>query len=130
MSQTATDDAKVENLEEVVTTEPEAEQRWIERGPQKRLMLFSGRSHPVLAQHIADKLGIGLGAVELETFANGETYCHYKESIRGSDVFLVQTGCPPVDRNLMELLLLAQAAKLASAKRITAVMPWFPYSRQ
>ena len=130
MSQTATDDAQVEDLEGVMTTDPQPEQRWIERGPSKRLMLFSGRSHPVLAQHIADKLGIELGAVELETFANGETYCHYKESIRGSDVFLVQTGCPPVDRNLMELLLMAQAAKLASAKRITAVMPWFPYSRQ
>jgi len=130
VSQTATDDAQVEGLEGAMTTDPEPEQRWIERGPRKRLMLFSGRSHPVLAQHIADKLGIELGAVELETFANGETYCHYKESIRGSDVFLVQTGCPPVDRNLMELLLMAQAAKLASAKRITAVMPWFPYSRQ
>jgi len=130
VSQTATDDAQVEDLEGVMTTDPQPEQHWIERGPSKRLMLFSGRSHPVLAQHIADKLGIELGAVELETFANGETYCHYKESIRGSDVFLVQTGCPPVDRNLMELLLMAQAAKLASAKRITAVMPWFPYSRQ
>jgi ribose-phosphate pyrophosphokinase len=93
-------------------------------------MLFSGRSHPALAQDIADKLGIELGAVELKTFANGETYCHYLESIRGSDVFLVQTGCEPVDRNLMELLFMIQAAKLASAKRITAVMPWFPYSRQ
>jgi ribose-phosphate pyrophosphokinase len=130
VSQMATDDAQVEELEGAMTTDPQPEQRWIERGPSKRLMLFSGRSHPVLAQHIADKLGIELGAVELETFANGETYCHYKESIRGSDVFLVQTGCPPVDRNLMELLLMAQAAKLASAKRITAVMPWFSYSRQ
>ncbi len=130
MSQMATDDAQVEDLEEAMTVDPQPEPRWIERGPSKRLMLFSGRSHPGLAQNIADKLGIELGAVELETFANGETYCHYLESIRGSDVFLVQTGCPPVDRNLMELLLMAQAAKLASAKRITAVMPWFPYSRQ
>jgi len=130
VSQTATDDSQVADLETAMTTDPKPEQHWIERGPQKRLMLFSGRSHPALAQRIADKLGIELGAVELETFANGETYCHYKESIRGSDVFLVQTGCPPVDRNLMELLLMAQAAKLASAKRITAVMPWFPYSRQ
>ena len=66
----------------------------------------------------------------LKTFANDETYCRYEESIRGADVFIVQTGCPPVDKNLMELLLMIQAAKLASAKRITAVIPWFPYSRQ
>src|SRR6516165_12686981 len=103
---------------------------WIERGPSKRLMAFSGRSHPDLAAAIAEKLGVELGEIELETFPNGETYCRYCESIRGADVFLVQTGCDPVDRNLMELLLMIQAAKLASAKRITAVIPWFPYSRQ
>ncbi|HEU0303981.1 MAG TPA: ribose-phosphate pyrophosphokinase [Gaiellaceae bacterium] len=105
-------------------------EHWIERGPLKRLMVFAGRSHPELAQRIAEQLGVELGDVELNTFANGETYCRYNESIRGSDVFIVQTGCEPVDRNLMELLFMIQAAKLASAKRITAVVPWFPYSRQ
>ena len=108
-------------------TRPE---HFIERGPQRRLMLFSGRSHPALAGAIASKLGLELGEVELKTFANGEAYCRYLESIRGMDVFIVQTGCEPVDRNIMELLLMIQAAKLASAKRITAVIPWFPYSRQ
>ena len=103
---------------------------WIERGPQKRLMVFSGRSHGDLAQAIARQLGVELGEIALEQFANGETYCRYLESIRGADVFLVQTGCEPVDRNVMELLFMIQAAKLASAKRITAVIPWFPYSRQ
>ena len=98
--------------------------------PQKRLMVFAGRSHGELAEKIADKLGVELGEIELGGFANGETYCRYCESIRGADVFLVQTGCEPVDRNLMELLLMIQAARLASAKRITAVIPWFPYSRQ
>ncbi len=98
--------------------------------PKKRLMVFSGRSHPDLANRIANQLGVELGHVALETFANGETYCRYEESIRGADVFLVQTGCRPVDQNLMELLLMIQAAKLASAKRITAVIPWFAYSRQ
>jgi ribose-phosphate pyrophosphokinase len=93
-------------------------------------MLFSGRSHPELAARMAESLRVELGAVELATFPNGETYCRYHESIRGADVFVVQTGCDPVDRNLMELLLMIQAAKLASAKRITAVVPWFPYSRQ
>jgi ribose-phosphate pyrophosphokinase len=105
-------------------------EHFIERGPQRRLMLFSGRSHPALAGAIASKLGLELGEVELKTFANGEAYCRYLESIRGMDVFIVQTGCEPVDRNIMELLLMIQAAKLASAKRITAVIPWFPYSRQ
>src|SRR5215211_3242066 len=103
---------------------------WIERGPQKKLMVFAGRSHPELALRIADQLGVELGEVELHTFGNGETYCRFDESIRGADVFIVQTGCLPVDQNVMELLFMVQAAKLASAKRITAVIPWFPYSRQ
>jgi ribose-phosphate pyrophosphokinase len=103
---------------------------WLERGPQKRLMVFSGSSHPGLAQRIAEQLGVELGEIELHTFGNGETYCRYDESIRGADLFIVQTGCSPVDQNLMELLLMIQAAKLASAKRITAVIPWFPYARQ
>src|SRR5919201_5513494 len=98
--------------------------------PQKRLMVFAGRSHQDLAEQIAERLGVELGEVELETFANDETYCRYCESVRGADVFIVQTGCPPVDKNLMELMLMIQAAKLASAKRITEVIPWFPYSRQ
>jgi ribose-phosphate pyrophosphokinase len=103
---------------------------WIERGPHKRLMLFSGRSNHELAMRIGERLGVELGEVTLKSFANGETYCRYEESVRGADVFLVQTGCEPVDRNLIELLIMIQAAKLASAKRITAVVPWFPYSRQ
>ena len=103
---------------------------WIERGPQKRLMVFSGRSHPELARRIAEQLGVELGEVTTETFANGETYVRYDESIRGADVFIVQTGCNPIDQHLMELFLLIQAAKLASAKRITAVIPLFPYARQ
>src|SRR6266540_6934712 len=116
---------------EVTPTSPESNPgHWIERGPQKRLMVFAGRSHPELAQRIAEHLGVQLGDVELKTFANDETYVRYCESIRGADVFIVQTGAEPVDRNLMELLLMIQAAKLASAKRITAVVPWFPYSRQ
>jgi len=116
---------------EVTPAAPETKpNHWIERGPQKRLMVFSGRSHPDLAQRIAEHLNVELGDVVLTTFANDETYVRYGESIRGADVFIVQTGAQPVDRNLMELLLMIQAAKLASAKRITAVVPWFPYSRQ
>ena len=110
-------------------TDP-APEHYIERGPLKRLMVFAGRSHPDLAQNIAEKLGVELGDVELETFENGETYCRYHESIRGADVFIVQTGVGDVDSSLMELLFMIQAAKLASAKRITAVVPLFPYARQ
>ena len=128
--ESATTDLALPGLEvSQAVTEPQRG-HWIERGPQKRLMVFSGRSHPELAQRIADLLGVELGDVDLKTFANDETYCRYRESIRGNDVFIVQTGSPPVDKNLMELLLMIQAAKLASAKRITAVIPWFPYSRQ
>jgi ribose-phosphate pyrophosphokinase len=116
-------------LEPAVVTQP-APSHWIERGPQKRLMVFSGRSHLDLAQRIAQQLGVELGEAEVSTFPNGETYVRYDESIRGSDVFVVQTGCEPVDQNIMELLFMIQAAKLASAKRITAVIPLFPYARQ
>jgi ribose-phosphate pyrophosphokinase len=117
-------------LEAQTTVTEEKPGHWIERGPQKRLMVFSGRSHSDLAQRIAEQLGVELGEVELSTFANGETYCRYDESIRGADIFIVQTGCEPVDQNVMELLFMVQAAKLASAKRITAVIPLFPYARQ
>jgi ribose-phosphate pyrophosphokinase len=129
-SATTTELARLPGLEAVTEHVRPEPGHWLERGPQKRLMVFSGRSHPELANRIAEKLGVELGGIELTSFANDESYCRYKESIRGADIFLVQTGCHPVDRNLMELLLMIQAAKLASAKRITAVVPWFPYSRQ
>jgi ribose-phosphate pyrophosphokinase len=96
----------------------------------KRLMLFSGRSNPELGQKIADNLGILLGDIETKTFSNGEIYVRYRENIRGSDVFLVQSTSQPVNDNLIELLIMIQAARLASARRITAVMPWLGYCRQ
>jgi len=103
---------------------------WQERTPSKRLMIFSGRSNPDLAQRIADRLGVGLGQATLKTFANGEIYARFEESVRGSDVFLVQSCVNPVNRNLMELMIMADAAMLGSAKRVTAVIPWYPYARQ
>ena len=127
---TATELTRLPGLE-VAERGPEPQPtHFLERGPSKRLMLFAGRSHPALAEKIAERLGVDLGGIELATFANGETYCRYEESIRGADVFLIQTGSEPVDRHLVELLVMINAAKLASAKRITAVLPWFPYSRQ
>jgi ribose-phosphate pyrophosphokinase len=98
--------------------------------PEKRLTLVAGRSNPELASRIAEQLGCELGSMTLKTFANGETYCRYEDSIRGADVFIVQTASLPVDQNLIELLIMVNAAKLASAKRITAVIPWYFYVRQ
>jgi ribose-phosphate pyrophosphokinase len=116
---------------ESMTPQPDLEVgRAIALAPQKRLMLFSGRSNPELAHRIAEQLGIELGSVKLKTFPNGETYCRYEESVRGADMFIVQTACQPVDRNLVELLIMINGARLASAKRITAVVPWYFYARQ
>jgi ribose-phosphate pyrophosphokinase len=129
-SATTTEPTRLPGLETVTEHARPEPGHWLERGPQKRLMVFAGRSHPDLATRIAGHLDVELGGIELTSFANGETYCRYFDSIRGADIFIVQTGCDPVDRNVMELLLMIQAAKLASAKRITAVIPWFPYSRQ
>ena len=98
--------------------------------PRKRLMIFSGRSNPVLAAKIADKLDVAPGNVELKTFSNGEIYARFEENVRGSDMFIVQSPCDDINGELMELLIMIQAAQLASAKRITAVMPYYPYSRQ
>jgi ribose-phosphate pyrophosphokinase len=125
-----TETTELTTLELDVAAPEPAPGHWRELGQSKRLMLFSGRSHPELAGRIGERLGLELGEVTLKTFADGETYCRYEESVRGADLFLVQTGSEPVDRHLMELLIMIQAAKLASAKRVTAVVPWFPYSRQ
>jgi ribose-phosphate pyrophosphokinase len=98
--------------------------------PDRSLMVFSGRGNPELSAKVADKLGIELGDVKIKTFADGEIYVKYEESIRGADVFIIQPTCRPVNENLMELLIMAQAAMLASAHRVTAVIPWMGYSRQ
>jgi ribose-phosphate pyrophosphokinase len=97
---------------------------------KKKLMLFSGRANVALAEEIAENLGVPLGEVELSTFANGEIYCRYLESIRGADVFLVQSHSDPINERIMEQLIMIDAAKRASAKRITAVCPFYGYSRQ
>jgi len=98
--------------------------------PERSLMVFSGRGNPELSRKVAEKLGIELGEVEIKTFADGEIYVKYGQSIRGADVFIIQPTCRPVNENLMELLIMIQAARLASAARVTAVVPWMGYSRQ
>jgi ribose-phosphate pyrophosphokinase len=102
----------------------------------KRLMLVSGRANPELAARIGDKLGVTLGGVTTKTFANGEVYCRYEESVRGADVFIVQPTCGnpqtglSANDALMELLGMIDAAVGGSAHRVIAVTPWFGYSRQ
>jgi len=103
---------------------------YLRQTTEKRLMLFSGAGYPDLAERIADRLDVDLGGVELRRFSGGEMYARYLDSVRGADVFIVQSLGEPVNRNLMQLLIMIDAAKRASAKRITAVIPWFAYSRQ
>lgn len=93
------------------------------------LQLFSGRSNPQLAKAISKRLGIPLGKCQIVNFSDGEIWAKYTENIRGSDVFIIQSTNPPSD-NLMELLIMLDAAKRASAKRVTVVIPYFGYARQ
>jgi ribose-phosphate pyrophosphokinase len=97
---------------------------------EKRLMIVSGQGYPDLSERIAERLDIELSRVELREFPNGELYARYLESVRGADMFIVQSLCDPVNENLMQLLIMIDAAKRASAKRIVAVIPWYAYSRQ
>ena len=98
--------------------------------PKKRMQLFAGRSNRPLAEAIAGHLKVELGEDNLSEFANGEVHCKFGESIRGSDVFILQTHSRPVNESIMEQLIMIDAARRASAKRITAVCPFYGYSRQ
>jgi len=94
------------------------------------LILFSGRAHPELARRISDHLDIALGEVKLTVFPDGELLVKMETDVRGRDVFIIQSTCWPVNRSLMELLIFIDCARRASAKRITAVIPYFGYARQ
>jgi ribose-phosphate pyrophosphokinase len=96
----------------------------------KDLKIFSGRANPHLAQKICDYLGLPLGKISVSDFPDTETACKIEEDIRGRDVFLIQPTCPPVNHNVMELLIMIDSCKRASAERITAVIPYFGYARQ
>jgi ribose-phosphate pyrophosphokinase len=95
-----------------------------------RLKIFTGNANPALAQEICQALGMELGRAMVKQFSDGEIYLQIKENVRGEDVFIVQPTCTPVERNLMELLLMMDALKRASAERITAVLPYYGYARQ
>ncbi len=97
---------------------------------RKTLMVFSGRAHPQLAEEVADSLGIELIETAARDFPNGEMYVRFTESVRGSDAFIVQSHTEPINKWLMEHLLMIDAAKRASAKRITVVVPFYSYARQ
>ena len=93
-------------------------------------IIIAGRSNPTLAEGIAKGIGINLTKTDIVNFSDGEIFCQILENIRGGDVFIIQPTCPPVNDNLMELLIMIDAIKRASARRITAVLPYFGYSRQ
>ncbi|ACU98208.1 ribose-phosphate diphosphokinase [Saccharomonospora viridis] len=98
--------------------------------PKKNLMLFSGRSHVELAEEVAKHLNVTITPQTLHSFANGEIYVRYQESVRGTDAFVLQSFSPPINEWIMEQLIMVDALKRASAKRITVIMPFYPYSRQ
>lgn len=97
---------------------------------RKRMMVFAGTYHPILAQEIVTHLGIGLCEARISRFSDGEIYFRSNESVRGADVFVIQTHAHPVNDAIMEQLVMVDALKRASAKRITAVIPYYGYSRQ
>jgi len=110
---------------------------WGERGVtgikatgQKKLMLFSGRAHPELAQQVARELGVELAPTKAFDFANGEIYVRFEESVRGSDAFVLQSHTAPINQWIMEQLIMVDALKRASAKRISVIMPFYGYARQ
>ncbi|MFV0435023.1 MAG: ribose-phosphate diphosphokinase [Leucobacter sp.] len=102
----------------------------IEMAGQKRLVLITGRAYPELAEQVAAELGAELVPTDARTFANGELYARFGESVRGSDAFVIQSHTNPINEWLMEQLIMVDALKRASAKRITVVAPFYPYSRQ
>lgn len=96
----------------------------------RELRVFTGNAHPVLAQSIANHLGVSLGAALVNEYRNGETRVLIEENVRGADVFVIQPTCHPYNHNLMELLIMIDAIKRASASRITAVIPYYGYAKQ
>ena len=95
----------------------------------KNLKLFTGNANPELAQEIAEYLGTKLGAANVKHFSDGEISIMIDESVRGCDAFIIQPTCTPVNDNLMELLIMTDALRRASARRITAVLPYYGYAR-
>ena len=102
----------------------------IQRTTEKNLMVFSGRAFPELATEVTDLLGTELVPTDSYDFANGETYVRYEESVRGCDAFVIQSHTAPINQSIMEHLIMIDALKRASAKRITVILPFYGYARQ
>ena len=98
--------------------------------PKKNLMFFSGRAHPELAEEVAKHLNVSITPQSAYDFANGEIFVRFEESVRGCDAFVIQSHCEPINQWVMEQLIMVDALKRASAKRITVIMPFYPYARQ
>ncbi|UZJ26664.1 ribose-phosphate diphosphokinase [Rhodococcus antarcticus] len=98
--------------------------------PKKKLMLFAGRAHPELATEVAEQLGVSITPQSARDFANGEIFVRFEESVRGCDAFVLQSHTAPINTWIMEQLIMVDALKRASAKRITVIMPFYPYARQ
>jgi len=94
------------------------------------MKVFSGTANPALGEEVTAELGMSLGRATIQRFEDGEIYARFEESVRGADTFIIQPTCPPVNENLMELLVMVDALRRASAGRITAVMPYYGYARQ
>ena len=97
---------------------------------ESRLKIFSGNSNRALAEEICQSIGVPLGEATVTSFPDGETFVKINENVRGHDVFIIQSTCPPTNHHLMELLIMIDAARRASAARITAVLPFYGYARQ
>ncbi len=112
------------------SSEPKSEKKPVRVRHDDKWKIFSGTANDALAREICEYLGLPLGQVHIDKFSDGETYVQIMENVRGADVFMVQPTCDPVNEHLMQLLLLIDALKRASARRITVVIPYFGYARQ
>ncbi|HWS95690.1 MAG TPA: ribose-phosphate pyrophosphokinase [Candidatus Methylomirabilis sp.] len=122
--------AVAQHSEKKLVTSPEAKPKQVRQRTDDKWKVFSGTANDALAKEVCEKLGLPLGQTHITRFSDGETYVQILENVRGADVFMIQPTCDPVDLHLMQLLLLIDALKRASARRITVVIPYFGYARQ
>ncbi len=129
-SETATAVAQSSDKKQQAAADPKAKQVQLRTRGEDKWKIFSGTANDALAKEVCEKLGLPLGQTRIDKFSDGETYVQILENVRGGDVFLIQPTCDPVNEHLLQLLLLIDALKRASARRITVVVPYFGYARQ
>lgn len=130
MAEAATSAMAPEKKSSTPSNDPKGEKKPVRVRQEDKWKIFSGTANDTLAREICEYLGLPLGQVHIDKFSDGETYVQVMENVRGSDVFVVQPTCDPVNEHLMQLLLLIDALKRASARRITVVISYFGYARQ